>query len=201
MAEMTSRVAFESTGHDRELAVPGVAAAAESSRGVLESCAQSTGVTSKLRARRVMVAPRLELLQDDVGAGRGVSPRRRDQKGRMGPAGSLMIAIMWQFDVKAGREQAFEELYGVEGPWTTMNRHTRSYIGTSFLRDQNRPARYLVIEYWSEMLVAERDQGTRKASQAALEATRDDLVASVEPLGVFTALDVPDRFGPAWSQR
>jgi hypothetical protein len=27
------------------------------------------------------------------------------------------------------------------------------------------------------------------------------LVDSVEPLGVFTALDVPDRFGPTWSQR
>ena len=112
-----------------------------------------------------------------------------------------MIAIMWQFDVKAGREDEFEQLYGVDGPWTAMNRHTRSYIGTSFLQDQNRPARYVVIEYWSEMLVAEQSKGTRKAAQAALDARRDELVASVEPLGVFTVLDVPDRFGPAWSQR
>jgi hypothetical protein len=27
------------------------------------------------------------------------------------------------------------------------------------------------------------------------------LVEAVEPLGIFTALDVPDRTGPAWSQR
>ena len=112
-----------------------------------------------------------------------------------------MIAIMWQFDVKAGREDEFEQLYGVDGPWTAMNRHTRSYIGTSFLQDQNRAARYIVIEYWSEMLIAERSKGTRNAAQAAIEARRDALVASVEPLGVFTVLDVPDRFGPAWSQR
>jgi hypothetical protein len=51
------------------------------------------------------------------------------------------------------------------------------------------------------MLVAEQNKGTRKAAQAAIEAKRDELVASVEPLGVFTVLDVPDRFGPAWSQR
>ena len=112
-----------------------------------------------------------------------------------------MIAIMWQFDVKKGREDEFEQLYGVDGPWTAMNRHTRSYLGTSFLNDQNRASRYLVIEYWSEMLVSEQNKGTRKAAQAAFEAKRHELVAAVEPLGVFTVLDVPDRFGPAWSQR
>jgi heme-degrading monooxygenase HmoA len=112
-----------------------------------------------------------------------------------------MIAIMWQFDVKPGREPEFEQLYGVDGPWTTMNRHTRSYIGTSFLHDQNRAARYIVVEYWSEMLVAEQNRGTRNAALAAIEARREELVSSVEPLGIFTVLDVPDRFGPAWSRR
>jgi heme-degrading monooxygenase HmoA len=112
-----------------------------------------------------------------------------------------MIAIMWQFDVKPGRELEFEQLYGVDGPWTAMNRHTRSYIGTSFLRDQSVGSRYIVVEYWSEMLVAEQNKGTRKAAQAAIEATRGELIGAVEPLGVFTVLDVPDRFGPAWSQR
>src|SRR4051794_19197636 len=62
-----------------------------------------------------------------------------------------MIAIMWQFDVKKGHEGSFEQMYGVDGEWTSMNRLTRSYLGTSFLRDQNRPQRYLVIEYWSDL--------------------------------------------------
>src|SRR5215207_3478390 len=60
--------------------------------------------------------------------------------------GLLMIAIMWQFDVKAGREAEFEQMYGADGAWTTMNRHTRSYLGSSFLHDQNRAARYILIE-------------------------------------------------------
>lgn len=112
-----------------------------------------------------------------------------------------MVAIMWQFDVKTGREAEFEQLYGADGPWTTSNRHTRSYLGTSFLHDQARASRYIVIEYWSEMLVAEQNRGTRNAALAAVEERRDELIAAVEPLGVFTVLDVPDRFGPAWSQR
>ena len=112
-----------------------------------------------------------------------------------------MIAIMWQFDVKAGREAEFEELYGADGAWTAMNRHTRSYLGTSFLNDQNRASRYILIEYWSEMLVSEPDRGVRATALAEFEATRTQLIESVEPMGIFTALNVPDRFGPTWSQR
>lgn len=112
-----------------------------------------------------------------------------------------MIAIMWQFDVKDGRETEFEGLYGVEGEWTTMSRHSRSYLGTSFLRDQNRPLRYMVIEYWSEMIVYEQHKAYRSDAIATLEAHSATLVETVTPLGIFTALDVPDRFGPAWSQR
>ena len=112
-----------------------------------------------------------------------------------------MIAIMWQFDVKNGRETEFEQMYGADGEWTAMNRHTRSYLGSSFLHDQNRSSRYIVVEYWSEMLVYEQNRASRAAAIASLETRRTTLVDSVEPLGVFTALNVPDRTGPTWSRR
>jgi hypothetical protein len=112
-----------------------------------------------------------------------------------------MIAIMWQVDVKNGRETEFEHLYGVDGEWTVVNRQSRSYLGTSFLHDQNRRSRYVVIEYWSEMIVYEQHRVSRSAKVDALKERSATLVDSVEPLGVFTALDVPDRSGPTWSQR
>ena len=112
-----------------------------------------------------------------------------------------MIAIMWQFDVKDERRAEFEELYGVDGEWATMNRQTRSYLGSSFLRDQNRSSRYVVIEYWSEMVVYEQHRAYRSDVIEALEARLAETVKSIEPVGVFTPLDVPDRSGPTWSQR
>ena len=112
-----------------------------------------------------------------------------------------MIANMGQFDVKDGRETEFEELYGADGEWTAMNRHARSYLGTSFLRDQNRSSRYIVVEYWSEMLVYEQHRTFRSEAIASLEERSRALVDSIEPLGIFSALNVPDRFGPTWSQR
>jgi quinol monooxygenase YgiN len=112
-----------------------------------------------------------------------------------------MIAIMWQFEVKHGHETEFEQLYGVDGDWTAMNRHARSYLGSSFLRDQSRSSRYMLIEYWSEMLVYEQHRAFRSELIASLEERSRALVDSVEPFGVFSALNVPDRFGPTWSQR
>jgi len=112
-----------------------------------------------------------------------------------------MIAIMWQFDVKKGREAEFEELYGVDGEWTALNRRTRSYLGTSFLHDQNRDSRYIIIEYWSEMIVYEEHRASRSAAIDSLEKRSAALVDAAVPLGIFTALDVPDRTGPTWSRR
>ena len=82
-----------------------------------------------------------------------------------------------------------------------MNRQTRSYLGSSFLRDQNQPSQYVLIEYWSEMLVSEQHRAYRSNAIASLAGRRDALVESVEPLGIYSALNVPDRFGPSWSQR
>jgi hypothetical protein len=112
-----------------------------------------------------------------------------------------MIAILWQFDIKPGSEADFEQFYGAGGEWTAVNRHSLSYLGSSFLRDQTRASRYVVIEYWSEMLVYEQHRTFRRDEVARLDARRTELVAAVEPLGVFTALDVPDRAGPTWSRR
>ena len=47
-----------------------------------------------------------------------------------------------QYKPSLYREADFEQLYGVEGEWTTLSRNSRSYLGTSFLRDQNQAARY-----------------------------------------------------------
>jgi len=112
-----------------------------------------------------------------------------------------MIAIVWKFDIRAGMETEFERLYGADGEWTAVNRHSRSYLGSSFLRDQAFPSRYLVIEYWSEMLVYEQHKLYKSDQATYLDTRRNELVVSAEPLGVFTALDVPDRTGPTWSRR
>ena len=112
-----------------------------------------------------------------------------------------MIAVVWQFDVREGYQDEFERFYGADGAWPALSRKSRSFLGSSFLKDLAQPTRYFVVEYWSEMVVYERHQADFSAEVQELDLERHRLVVSMAPLGIFTALDVPDRSGPTWSQR
>jgi quinol monooxygenase YgiN len=112
-----------------------------------------------------------------------------------------LVAVVWQFETHANRSTEFERFYGVDGEWTKFSRRSRSFLGSSFLKDLAAPDRYLLIEYWSEMVVYERHLADYGDEVKDLEAERDRFVVRMEPLGVFSALDVPDRVGPTWSRR
>jgi hypothetical protein len=112
-----------------------------------------------------------------------------------------VIAVVWQFHVKAGQQKEFEQFYGADGEWSKLGRRSRSFLGSSFLRDQARDTQYLLIEYWSEMVVYERHRKSSVSDLKRLEERRDVLCDSILPLGIYTGLDVPDRDGPTWSRR
>jgi quinol monooxygenase YgiN len=112
-----------------------------------------------------------------------------------------VIAFVWQFDVQPGRASEFERFFGADGPWHGLSRRSRSFLGSSFLRDAAQSTRYLVVEYWSEMLVYEKHQEDFSDEIRHLEKERNLLLDAMAPLGIFTALDVPDRAGPTWSRR
>ena len=112
-----------------------------------------------------------------------------------------MIAIVWQFDIRPDASKTFEHLYGADGEWTKLSRRSRSYLGSSFMRDIGMPNRYLLVEYWGEMMIYEKHVADFSDEVEALQRHRAELVERMETVGVFTALDVPDRAGPAWSRR
>ena len=112
-----------------------------------------------------------------------------------------MVAVVWQFNILENKGDDFERFYGADGEWTKVSRRSRSFLGSSFLKDLAVPTRYLLVEYWSEMFVYEKHVADFGREMKRLEERRDFFAGSIESLGVFTALDVPDRVGPAWSRR
>jgi hypothetical protein len=112
-----------------------------------------------------------------------------------------VVAVVWQFNIHENTEDEFERFYGADGDWTRVSRRSRSFLGSSFLKDLAVPTRYLLIEYWSEMLIYEKHVADFRREINLLEERRRSFAEHVESVGVFTALDVPDRVGPAWSRR
>jgi hypothetical protein len=112
-----------------------------------------------------------------------------------------VVAVVWQLMVDERHDAEFERFYGADGEWTKLSRRSRSFLGSSFLKDLAVPSRYLLVEYWSEMLVYEKHVIDFGDEIKALERRRSEFTTSVESLGVFSALDVPTRVGPTWSRR
>jgi quinol monooxygenase YgiN len=112
-----------------------------------------------------------------------------------------VVAVVWQFDVRPGKTEDFERLYGADGDWTKLSRRSRSFLGSSFLRSIGSETRYMLVEYWGEMVVYERHLADFTDQVKALEEHRAQLVDRMETVGIFTALDVPSRVGPTWSRR
>lgn len=112
-----------------------------------------------------------------------------------------MVAVVWQIEILPDQGDAFERFYGADGEWTAVSRRSRSFLGSSFLKDLARPERYLLVEYWSEMVVYEKHLADFGNDLQELEQQRQNFVVRMEALGVFSALDTPDRVGPTWSRR
>ena len=112
-----------------------------------------------------------------------------------------MVAVVWQFEIRQGAEKDFERFYGADGEWTRVSRRSRSFLGSSFLRDIAVDTRYLLVEYWGEMVIYEKHLADFDDEMKTLEEQRQRFVERMETVGVFTALDVPDRVGPTWSRR
>ena len=112
-----------------------------------------------------------------------------------------MVAVVWQIEIAPDQSDPFEKFYGADGEWTKLSRRSRSFLGSSFLRDIGSDARYLLVEYWSEMVVYEKHLSDFGGEVQSLEDERNKFVVRMEAMGVFTALDVPDRVGPTWSRR
>jgi quinol monooxygenase YgiN len=112
-----------------------------------------------------------------------------------------VIAVVWQVEIHEGKSGEFEQLYGANGEWTKLSRRSRSFLGSSFLRDLASETRYMLVEYWSEMVVYEKHRTSFVGDLKSLEERRDQFCESIAPLGIYSALDIPDRFGPTWSRR
>ena len=59
-----------------------------------------------------------------------------------------MFVTLWEFEVKSGSEELFEQAYGPEGEWVRLFRRDARYRGTRLLRDVGRERVYVTMDMW-----------------------------------------------------
>ncbi len=98
-----------------------------------------------------------------------------------------MIAIVWEFQVRAESIAPFQQAYGPSGDWAALFRQYPGFQGTTLLQDSATSTRFLTIDHWTnlEHFHAMR-QGSRQ-QYARLDDRCGELTVSERELGVFSA--------------
>jgi heme-degrading monooxygenase HmoA len=66
-----------------------------------------------------------------------------------------LFVTLWEFEVKSGSEELFEQAYGSGGEWVRLFRRDVRYRGTRLLRDVGRERVYITMDLWASREASE----------------------------------------------
>jgi heme-degrading monooxygenase HmoA len=97
----------------------------------------------------------------------------------------VVHTIVWEFRVKPGAIEEFENHYGPSGTWVAFFRKGDGYRETRLLRDDADPTRYLTIDMWDDVTAYRAFRETYSAEYAALDAVCEALTTEERLIGQF----------------
>ncbi len=101
---------------------------------------------------------------------------------RLGNWGYLVV---WEFHVKRGQEQVFEQVYGPDGTWAQFFRGGDGYLGTELVHDLKESSRYITLDFWTSRLAYERFREQYLAEYRAIDEQSAELTEAELQVGEF----------------
>jgi quinol monooxygenase YgiN len=98
------------------------------------------------------------------------------------------FAIIWEFRVRSGREQAFEAAYGAKGDWVTLFRKSPEYVRTELIRDLNSRGRYLTIDVWTSGAAYESFRESYRVEYKKIDALCAEMTEAEREVGKFAGV-------------
>jgi hypothetical protein len=96
-----------------------------------------------------------------------------------------MFLILWEYEVKPGCEQRFQEVYSAGGDWDILFRSNENHAGTRLYRETSRANVYLTADYWVTRKSYEEFRNVRKDDYSRLDAASEHLTTSEKHIGSF----------------
>lgn len=98
-----------------------------------------------------------------------------------------MFVVIWQYDVRPGREAEFAALYGDGGAWAALFREHDGHLGTQLLRDEDAAERFLTIDRWTSQAAYERFLTSAQPRYAQIDALGDALTLAERCIGRYAS--------------
>ena len=93
--------------------------------------------------------------------------------------------IMWEFQVRSGREKRFEQVYGSDGDWARLFIQDESYIGTDLVHSLNGERTYMTLDFWRSRQAYDDFRKRQLAKYRTLDQQCEDLTESEREIGRF----------------
>jgi heme-degrading monooxygenase HmoA len=100
-----------------------------------------------------------------------------------------MFLALWEFEVKPGRIKRFLRVYGPEGDWAKLFRKDANYQETRLLHDLNRPATYLILDFWASRQAYEAFMAAHATEYGRLDAVGGELTLKERKIAWFEQVD------------
>ena len=99
--------------------------------------------------------------------------------------------VIWEFEVKPGKEKLFEQIYGPEGDWAQLFRQGQGYCGTKLSCDFDEPCRYVTLDFWESQVDYETFKLQHAAEYKAIDQKCEALTEKEREIGKFV---IPEAF-------
>ena len=96
--------------------------------------------------------------------------------------------VVWEFWVRSGEQDRFEEIYGSQGDWARLFVLDPAYRGTRLVRDVQEPRRYLTLDLWASREAYKAFREKHAAEYLALDRECANLTESEREIGRFSDL-------------
>lgn len=96
-----------------------------------------------------------------------------------------MFLILWEFEVKPGGEERFEDAYGPGGAWTLLFGRASDYRETRLLCDPSRERTYLTADFWESREAYESFKLRHHDTYVSLDEACASLTARERCIGFF----------------
>jgi hypothetical protein len=101
-----------------------------------------------------------------------------------------MFLVLWEFEVKPGREERFERVYGPGGDWDSLFRRDPNHARTELLRDTGKPRVYLTADYWVSRKSYEEFLQAAGVEYKSLDSMAEELTANERHIGSYETLTI-----------
>jgi len=99
--------------------------------------------------------------------------------------GEWGYVIIWEFYVRAGNEQRFEQVYGPQGEWAEFFKAGTGFVRTDLNRDFKVPRRYVTLDFWTSCEAYSRFREANLAAYKAIDQRCEALTEGETELGRF----------------